>query len=105
MPLTGGHGRWKLNVSILKDVDFISSFDRFWKSWQLGKASFSSLQAWWDRGKEHIKGLAIHFSCAKNTDLLFSCSLLCSLASHLKGRIDAGSVSLMGIYENVLLKV
>ena len=32
-------------------------------------------------------------------------ALSCSFASHLKGRIDAGSVSLMGVYENVLQKV
>ena len=105
LPLPRGPGRWKLNVSILRDVDFISSLDCFWKSWKLRKASFSSLQTWWDRGKEHIKGLAIRFCSAKNKDFLSSRSLLCSLASHLKDRIDAGSVSLMGIYENVLQKV
>ena len=76
LPLPHGPGRWKLNASILRDVDFISSLDRFWKPWKLRKATFSSLQASWDSGKEHIKGLAIRFSCAKNRDFLSSRSLL-----------------------------
>lgn len=72
LPLPRGPGRWKLKFSILKDGDFISSIDDFWKSWKLRKSSFPSLQAWWDRDKEHIKGLAVRHSSARNRDFLSS---------------------------------
>ena len=104
-PLPRGPGRWKLNTSILRESAFIFSVQSFWTVWRSCKSSFPSLQAWWDKGKDCIKGLAIRWSSAKNRDLLSSRSILVSLASHLKSRIDAGVVSLLHIFENVQSKI
>ena len=62
-----GRGRWKLNVSILKDPVFFQTVSDCWPRWRLRKPSFSSLQLWWDRGKDHLKSLAVrHCSGAHN---------------------------------------
>lgn len=61
VPLPRGPGRWKLNVSTLKDADFITAVSDFWSSWKNRKTDFSTLQLWWDRGKGHIKRIAINF--------------------------------------------
>ena len=61
-PLPRGPGRWIFNVSLLADSDFGEVVKCFWRSWQACKLSFNSIQEWWDRGKEKLKGLAIRFS-------------------------------------------
>ena len=38
-PIPRGPGRWKLNSSILADVDFVASVKIFWSSWRLRMAS------------------------------------------------------------------
>ena len=60
-PIPRGPGRWKLNASILQDPSFRSLIVDFWAVWKRRKASFLSIQEWWDRGKGRIKGLAISF--------------------------------------------
>ena len=97
-----GPGRWKLNVSILKDPVFFQSVGDFWSRWRLRKSSFSSLQLWWDRGKEHLKSLAVRYCSSAHNERSLSRSVLSALACHLKGRIDDGVVSLMPVYERVL---
>jgi len=49
-PIPRGPGRWKLNTSILADVDFIASVKIFWSAWRLKKCSFDFLLSWWDHG-------------------------------------------------------
>ena len=44
-PTPRGPGRWKLNISILKDVGFRSSVSDFWAGWKNMKHSFDSLQS------------------------------------------------------------
>ena len=66
-PLPRGPGRWKMNISILKEQEFVSLVEDFWKSWRLRKPS-SSLHSWWDRGKEHIKSIAIRFCLGKQAE-------------------------------------
>ena len=104
-PLPRGPGRWKLNVSILKDSNYIKEVKRFWCYWRFRKASFPSLQIWWDRGKELLKALSIRFCSFSHRQRLSSRSLLEDLSAHLKTQIDAGRVSLMGIFHNVLNKI
>ena len=53
----------------------------------------------------HFKGLAIKFCSAKAKEGHTSRSLLSSLALHLKLKIDAGQVSFLSIYQNVLAKL
>ena len=88
-----GPGRWKLNVSLLSDEDFVDEFHALWLFWRMQKNRFPSLQKWWDAGKEKIKGLAVRFSSYKKRASLEARSLLSNLACHLKGKIDSGVVS------------
>ena len=60
-----GPGRWRLNVSLLHDDAFVCAMESFWAAWKAQKCFFSSLQAWWDRVKECIKGITIKFSTRK----------------------------------------
>ena len=46
-----GPGKWKLNISILKDPAFIKAISDFWPRWRLLKRSSPSLQDWWEGGK------------------------------------------------------
>ena len=100
-----GPGRWKLNSSILRDLDFSSNIESFWASWRRRKKDFRSIQLWWDRGKDRLKGLAIAFCSRKKALQEKERTLLVNLASHLKAKIDQGSVSFMDIYENVLARI
>ena len=78
---------------------------RFWSTWRLCKSSFRSLQSWWDRGKEELRGLAVCFCCAKSQNLSSSRFLLTNLSNHLKWKIDQGFDSLLSILENVSAKI
>ena len=91
--LPRGPGRWKLNVSILRDPVFLQTVGDFWPRWRSREPSFSSLQNWWDRGKEHLKSLAVRHCSGAHNERSLSHSVLSALACHLKGRIDDGVVS------------
>ena len=54
---------------------------------------FRSIQLWWDRGKKRLKGLAIAYCSRKKALQERELALLVNLASHLKAKIDQGSVS------------
>ena len=66
---------------------------------------YSSLQRWWDRGKKHLKGLAIRFSSSRLAQREDLRPLLTSLAGHLKAQIDSDRVSLLDTYEGVLHQI
>ena len=100
-----GPGRWKLNPSVLRDPAFVSLVESFWVSWKQRKSNFRSIQLWWDRGKEHIRGLAISFCSRRKSLRDRERTLLVDLATHLKTKIDRSSVSLMDTYENVLARI
>ena len=104
VPQPRGPGRWIFNTSLLKEPAFVREVETFWASWVLGKPS-SSLQRWWDRGKEHLKGLAIRFGSSRRTQREDLRPLLTSLAGHLKVQIDSGRVSLLDTYEGVLNQI
>ena len=91
-----GPGKWILNISTLNDADYVSSIKSFWVIWRLRKYSFSSLQGWWDRGKEIIKGITIKRCCKISRERAQRRDLLVNLASHLKCKVDAGFLSLLG---------
>lgn len=89
-----GPGRWILNVSLLSMRTFWLRFVPFHGlSWQSQKNRFSSLQKWWDAGKDKIKGLAVLFSSYKKNSSLAARTLLLNLVSHLKNQIDSGILS------------
>ena len=45
-PFPLGPGRWKVNVSILRDPVFFQTVSDFWPRWRSRKLSFSFLQDW-----------------------------------------------------------
>lgn len=104
-PMPRGPGHWKLNVRILGDSELLASVKTFWAHWRTCKSSFASLQAWWDRGKEKLKGICIRHSQQKATVKDVSRVLLSNLANHLKSKIDLGQVSLLTTYSNVLNQI
>ena len=104
-PIPRGPGRWKLNVSTLRDPSFRKVIVDFWAVWKQRKRSFGSIQEWWDKGKSRIKGLAIDFCCNKQSERRQSRSVLTALAAHLKAKIDAGTVSLLDVYHRVLSRI
>lgn len=105
LPFPRGPGRWKLNIAVLKDPAFLDSVKEFWAYWRTRKLFFLSLLEWWDVGKEKVKGLAIRFCSAKQSERRQCRSLLSTLAAHLKFKIDNGLVSLLEVYERVLGKI
>lgn len=100
-----GPGRWRLNVSLLQDDVFVAAVESFWGSWRSHKDRFPSLQAWWDRGKERIKGIAVRFSTHKKELEVSSRTFLTALANHLKGQIDLGFASFLDPFEGVLARI
>ena len=104
-PLPRGPGRWKLNVSSLADPELVASVKVFWLQWRSVKHSFVSLQAWWDRGKEKLKGICMRHCQNKHKEKNVSRTLMSRLADHLKVKIDLGQVSLLPVYSNVLSKI
>ena len=89
-PLPRGPGRWVLNTSLLSDVDFTKVVTDFWVSWQSCKHSYVSLQRWWDRGKDRLKGIIIRFSRERSKKDSSARSVLSNLLDHLKRQIDDG---------------
>ncbi len=46
---------WHFNLTLLDNKEFIRAFKLFWGDYRTKKASFQSLQKWWDFGKVQIK--------------------------------------------------
>ena len=92
-PIYRGPGRCKLNISTLKDAAFKAAVSDFWTSWKTKKRSFHSIQKWWDKGKEKLKGLAIEFCFSRSKERNQIRNLLLSLGQHVKSQIDNGHVS------------
>lgn len=92
-------------MSLLNEEAFTTDIESFWTFWRSRKGSFPTLQAWWDRGKERIKGIAVRYSALRKKTDVSSYSLLTALADHLRKRLDSGLVSLLDVYENVLTRI
>ena len=58
-----GKSHWKFNDELLNDVDFVSSFELFWKL--ISRTANIDL-AWWDKMKEYIKEFCVDFGKSKN---------------------------------------
>ena len=56
-----GPGLWKFNTAILKEAEYVRLVSDFWLSWQASRRAFSSIQKWWDDGKNRLKGLTITY--------------------------------------------
>ena len=61
-----GKSYWKINNSILKDGDFVTSFKFYWKI--ISRTNCITLD-WWDEMKVLIKDFCVDFSKVKNREL------------------------------------
>ena len=62
-----GPGYWKLNTSVLRDLEyceFVKSFSSFREAQEV-KTDFSSPLEWWDMGKFYLRELSCSFCKAK----------------------------------------
>ena len=58
---------WKLNVSILKDEDFIDNFANLWSWLRLKQGSYPDIADWWNfEVKPTVKNFCIDFSKERN---------------------------------------
>ena len=48
VPIPGGPGRWKCNVSVFQDPKLRSNIKWFWLYWRTRQPFFPSLGKWWD---------------------------------------------------------
>ena len=97
-----GRGYWKLNASVLDEPDYIQAIHSFWSSWSLQKASYHSLQNWWDMGKLKIKYLTMKYCSSRSKRKLAIRTALENRASLLKTQIDNGQVSCIDDYKEVI---
>ena len=104
-PIPRGPRRWKLNTSILSDLDFVEEITSFWGLWKLQKTSFPNIKKWWDQGKKEIKGLAVRHCRRKSTNKNMLRDILVNLSLHLKKHIDMGRTSFLSIYESVQSRI
>ena len=56
---------WCLNTSLLNDENYCTLIKEFWEGWRNEKDRFSSLQSWWDIGKQKIKELSQQYSAER----------------------------------------
>ena len=78
-----GPGLWKLNTSILEDIEYITLIFEVWESWQASIPRFPSLTKWWERVKSLIKGATICYCCGRSAVRSKNRDLLVRLAEHL----------------------
>ena len=60
-----GRGFWKLNVEVLKEVNFQRELRQCYEGWCSLKPAFSSLIEWWDEIKSRIKQFCIKYCVAR----------------------------------------
>ena len=95
-------GLWKLNASVLLDMEYCSTIKNFWVGWRSRKGDFPSLAKWWDAGNAKIKGLTASHCVRPSQKLSQSRTLLSRLTGHLKEWLDSGMTSCLGPYQSVL---
>ena len=64
-PNPRGPGYWKINNTVLEDVEYKQIIKEFWNFWRGKKDNYSSLLIWWDMGKIKIKKHTIRYSVRK----------------------------------------
>ena len=65
VPIPQGPGRWKCNVSVLKDLELRSEIEYSWFYWRNTQPFFPTVGKWWDKGKKVTKSLISHYCSAK----------------------------------------
>jgi len=100
-----GSGLWKLNTSILSEVEYCDLITIAWCNWCSSVFRFSSLAKWWEGGKSLIKGLTIKYCCQRSKARSSGRDILVHLIDHLKVKIDGGSSSCVGPYHSALAEL
>lgn len=100
-----GPGLWKLNVSILQDVDYTKLITDFWLTWRRSQNNFVSLSDWWELGKFKIKNLTIGYCSKKAKERQSERALLYRLADHLKSQVDLGRLTFLGPYQSTFAEL
>ena len=100
-----GPGLWKLNISILQEMDYVKLITDFWFGWQRSQNNFPSLSDWWELGKQKIKDLTIGYCTKKAKERRAERALLSRLADHLKFHVDLGRMSCLGPYQSTLAEL
>ena len=88
-----GPGRWKLNISLLEDEEYVSLISSLLVDWHRCQNHFSSPVKWWEECKARIKGLSINYGVPKSKRTLLQRDLLVRLADHLKSKLHGGNSS------------
>ena len=97
-----GPGLWNVNTSVLEEDEYCRLITDFWTDWRDCKLCFSSLSKWWEAGKGKIKGLTVSYCVRRSRKASWSRDLLTRLAVHLKACLDAGCLSVLGVYWSTL---
>ena len=100
-----GPGRWKLNISLLEDEEYVSLISRFLVDWRRCQNRFSSPSKWWEECKVRIKSLSINYGVTKSKKTRSLRDLLVRLADHLKSKLDGGNSSCLGPYNSTLAEL
>lgn len=93
---------WKLNYSVLAEVEYVALSTSVWASWSPRKHSFASLIDWWESAKSKIKGLTVTYCKNRAARLLSGRDPSTYLASHLKSQVDSGHMFCLGPYHSTL---
>ena len=100
-----GPGLWKLNTSILCEVEYCDVITVAWHNCRSSVSRFSSLAKWWEGGKSLIKVLTIKYCCQRSKARSNGRDLLVRLIDHLKVKIDGGSASCVRPYHLTLAEL
>ena len=63
-----GKGVWKLNTSLLFDIEYKQEVRDFWNSWKREKHKYTDIGMWWDIGKLKVKELSQQYSVIKSLE-------------------------------------
>lgn len=85
--MSRGPGVWKLNCSVLQEVEYVALIMSFWPSWRSRKHSFAFLIDWWESAKSKMKGLTITYCKDRVACLHSGRDLLTNLGPILRVRL------------------
>ena len=90
-----GPGYWKLNTSVLRDLEYCELVKSFWSFWQAHESTtdFSSPLEWWDMGKFYLRELSRSFCKAKAMAASQTKHSLTRRFNQLQRQMDAGNSS------------
>ena len=88
-----GPGYWKLNISVLKELEYLELVKSFWSFWQVHESNgdFSTPLEWWDMGKFYLRELSHSYCKTKALAASKSKRNLSRSLNQLRRLMDAGN--------------